>query len=115
VEVVYGADHEPLYDHSGTIIGAVCIVRDTTEHHRIEEMLRQSQKMEAVAQLTRGVAHDFNNLLTAVIGCLEIISSEAGDERLQRLAQTALRWSRGAIDSSASILCSPARAEIDGD
>jgi PAS domain S-box-containing protein len=97
VEVVYDADHEPLYDHSGAIIGAVAIVRDTTERHRIEEMLRQSQKMEAVAQLTRGVAHDFNNLLTAVIGCLELISSEAGNKRLQSLAQTALRSaSRGA-------------------
>jgi PAS domain S-box-containing protein len=91
VEIVYDADHAPLYDQARAIIGAVCIVRDTTERHRIEEMLRQSQKMEAVAQLTGGVAHDFNNLLTAVVGCLDLISAEVKDKRLRRLAQIALR------------------------
>jgi PAS domain S-box-containing protein len=91
VEIVYDADHAPLYDRGGSIIGAVCIVRETTEHHRMEEMLRQAQKMEAVAQLTGGVAHDFNNLLTAVVGCLDMIVAEVKDERLSRLAGIALR------------------------
>lgn len=90
-ETVYDADFAPLYDQKGLIIGAIGIVRDTTEHHRIEQMLRQSQKLEAVAQLTGGVAHDFNNLLTAVIGCLEVISQEATTERIARFAGTALR------------------------
>ena len=91
VEVVYDADHAPLYDPRRSIIGAVSIVRETTERHRMEEMLRQSQKMEAVAQLTGGVAHDFNNLLTAVVGCLDMIASQVKDKRLRRLAETALR------------------------
>lgn len=91
VEIVYDADHAPLYDHGRSIIGAVSIVRETTERHRMEEMLRHSQKLEAVAQLTDGVAHDFNNLLTAVVGCLDMISSEVENPRLRRLAQTALR------------------------
>jgi PAS domain S-box-containing protein len=90
-EIVYDADHEPLYDQSGAIVGAVAIIRETTERHQIEEMLRQSQKMEAVAQLTGGVAHDFNNLLTAVIGCLDIIVRQTRSKRLARLAETALR------------------------
>jgi signal transduction histidine kinase len=72
-EVVYDADFTPLYDQAGTLIGAVCILRETTDRLRMEQMLRQSQKMEAVAQLIGGVAHDFNNLLTAVIGCLDMI------------------------------------------
>jgi PAS domain S-box-containing protein len=91
VEIVYDADHAPLYDRNGAIIGAVCIVRETTEHYRMEEMLRQAQKMEAVAQLTGGVAHDFNNLLTAVVGCLDMIATDVKDERLSRLAHIALR------------------------
>lgn len=86
-EIIYDADFTPLYDEVGSIIGAICILHETTERHRMEHLA----KLETVAQLTGGVAHDFNNVLTAAMGCLELIRREGRSRHISSLAETALR------------------------
>jgi signal transduction histidine kinase/ActR/RegA family two-component response regulator len=84
-----------------------------------EDALRQSQKMEAVGQLTGGVAHDFNNLLTIIIGNLELAQrsldnwQDGSQERLKRVVTTAMRGAQRAAELTKRLLAFSRRSTLD--
>jgi signal transduction histidine kinase/CheY-like chemotaxis protein len=76
------------------------------ERNRTEEQLRQSQKMDALGQLTGGVAHDFNNLLQVIVGNLEFLDRHLPDDaaRCRRAASTAMEGALRAADLTHRLL-----------
>ena len=80
------------------------LMQEIAERARTQAALVQSQKMEAVGQLTGGIAHDFNNLLTVIGGNLEMIRRRATDPRVDSLADMAMQASTRAAKLTRQLL-----------
>ena len=70
----------PLLDSNGNAYAIGTILTDMTQHKKQEELLRNSQKMEALGQLTSGIAHDYNNMLGVIIGYTGLLEDEMPKE-----------------------------------
>ncbi|HEX3915831.1 MAG TPA: PAS domain S-box protein [Caulobacteraceae bacterium] len=104
---------DAIRDERGQLVGFAKVTRDISERQEAQraleetrEALFQSQKMEAVGQLTGGVAHDFNNLLTIIIGGLETIKRSRLDEtaRITRALDVALHAAERAAGLTTRLL-----------
>ena len=90
---VYAA---PYRNSDGEIVGTLGAMIDTTERKHLEEQLRQSQRMEALGQLTAGIAHNFNNVLQGIMGNLDIALMDAPYELKPSLLDAERTSRRGA-------------------
>ena len=98
-------EYVPHRDAAGVVGGFFSVIRDVTEQKRLEGELRQSQKMEAVGQLTGGLAHDFNNLLSVIVGNLQLLERVCrGDSRAISHVETALRAALRGADLTGRLL-----------
>ncbi len=93
-----------LRDESGEHVGAISIGIDVTAQRKLEQDLRQSQKMQAVGLLAGGVAHDFNNLLQGVAGFAELILEETDRTLIEKYAQQIINASDQAAQLTEKLL-----------
>jgi two-component system, cell cycle sensor histidine kinase and response regulator CckA len=83
--------HARVLVGDGQVVGVMAIARDLSERERLENELRQAQKMVAVGRLATGIAHDFNNLITVLIGYSDELIEEAPDGSPAHTAAVAVR------------------------
>ncbi len=95
----YVINYFPIRNAALALIGAGMVVTDTTDHARLEDQFRQSQKMEALGRLASGVAHDFRNLLTVIRSYCDLVMLETpeSDPRRKELMEIRAAADRAAL------------------
>jgi PAS domain S-box-containing protein len=112
---------DPIRDGDGRLLGFAKVTRDITERRAAQqaldearEALLQSQKLEAIGQLTGGIAHDFNNLLTAIIGSLDLLRKRqsTADHRTTRLLDNAIQGAQRGVALTQRMLAFARKQEL---
>ncbi|MGC1684141.1 MAG: PAS domain S-box protein [Candidatus Acidiferrales bacterium] len=111
----YTCHVEPLRNENGRCEGAICMALDVSDRKKLEEQLRQAQKMEAVGRLAGGIAHDFNNLLMVIQGHAELLtdrmkpgeSLRRNAEQIQEASQRATSLTRQLLAFSRKQMLAP--------
>jgi PAS domain S-box-containing protein len=103
---------DPIYEENGALTGFAKITRDITDKKRAEEELEeartalfQSQKLQALGELTGGIAHDFNNLITVVRGSAEMLKrADLSDEKRERYLDAIIETAERATSLTSHLL-----------
>ncbi len=94
----------PVINEDGKVIQLVAEGRDINQRKQQEEILRRTQKMDAIGQLAGGIAHDFNNQLGVVIGYLDILQDSLEDKRQLKWISNSTRATLRCIDLTRQLL-----------
>ena len=103
----------PVRDASGAVIGAATMARDITHVKRIEEQLRQAQKMEAIGRLSGGIAHDFNNLLTGIVGYAMLAMDRPGGAAVRKELEEVVKAGERAAELTRQLLAFSRRQPVE--
>ena len=111
---------QPIRDEAGVIQGYAKVTRDVTEQRHAQEALEQarealfqSQKMDALGQLTGGIAHDFNNLLMVFLSTLNLLRKQlAGDDKATALLDAAIQGAQRGSTMTQRLLAFARRQEL---
>ena len=95
---------QPVFDDDGTVLYEMGTSQDVTEQYDLKQQIAQSQKMEAIGQLTGGVAHDFNNLLAVILGNLELIEESDDPDEISACLKAAMTATHRGADLTKSLL-----------
>lgn len=95
----------PVMDKNNQVVVIEGLIQNITSQRELEQSNRQSQKMEAIGQLSGGIAHDFNNQLGVVMGYLEMLKDNAAENSSEsRWVETASKASQRCIDLTRNLL-----------
>jgi len=102
-----------LHNSEGRFTGLLCVGNDITQRKKLEEEVRQAQKMEAIGTLAGGIAHDFNNILAAIIGFAEMIEEDLPpDSKSRRQVRKVLSAASRGADLVRQILAFSRKTDV---
>jgi len=103
--LLFNANGAPNFDKEGNVTGVVGLLKDITEHRKLEDQLHRAQKMEALGLMAGGVAHDLNNILSGIVSYPELLLMDLPEDSPLRKPIKAIQESgKSAVDVVADLM-----------